>query len=491
MRRIGNIGRALRTRVVPAVLAITAVVTSSCGDTYEERTRDSDGPETTLFNTAHLDRLGEDVQHGDTTTRIIHIYSEAPDYGWVGDDDEGVACVDDAARAAVVYLRHYEVSRDKESLEKARSLIRFVMYMQQDNGLFYNFLWDNTLRINTVHQNSVADQFGWWAARAVWSLGTAARVLKEVDENLSRQSADRVRRVLPYLSRLLERHGETETSHGREYPLWLVYGYASDATSEMLMGLAALNAAYPSAEIREMIERFADGIARMQFGSMNDFPYGAHASYLNEWHGWGNSQTQALAEAGIPESAIREAEHFYPRLLIDGWMHSFRLDDPGSARRFSQIAYSVRGVAVGLVRLYEATGDIRYAKMAGLAASWFTGNNVAGAVMYDAKTGRGYDGINGPDDVNRNAGAESTVEALMTVLEVERIGVARRWMRARGGDPGRAEWNGESVLYRIFTTHESGGAKEGRLGLVAHLTSEKISILEGAELDEFLRNVST
>src|SRR5690606_36065028 len=141
---------------------------------------------------------------------------------------------------------------------------------------------------------------------------------------------------------------------------------------------------------------------------------------LETWHGWGNSQTQALAEAGIIDGAIRAAEHFYPRLIVDGWLHSMPLADPGGVREFEQIAYAVRCVAVGLARLSEATGDRRYAVLAGLAASWFTGNNVANETMYLPQTGRGYDGISGPSAVNKNAGAESTIEALFTVLEMDR-----------------------------------------------------------------------
>ena len=55
--------------------------------------------------------------------------------------------------------------------------------------------------------------------------------------------------------------------------------------------------------------------------------------------------------------------------------------------------------------------------MAGLAAGWFYGNNSAVFAMYDPTTGRGYDGLMGPSEfrVNRNAGAESTIEALMAL----------------------------------------------------------------------------
>ena len=490
MTASSHIGWPARKRV-PAVLILIGIATAvACSDRPESRSVSPAADSADMFNLAHLEHLAEDVQLGDSTVRIIHIYSEAPDYGWVGDDDEGIACVDDAARAAVVYLRHFELTGNRASLEKAKSLVRFVMYMQGDDGLFYNFVWDNELRINTTHRNSTATDFGWWAARAVWALGTAARVLKEIDPEFSRHSADRVRRTIPHLRSLLDRYGESEVRHGRAVPVWLIGTYGSDATSEMLLGLNALNAAYPSADVRETIERFADGIMRMQYGSMSDFPYGAHASYVNEWHAWGNSQTQALSEAGITSSAVREAEHFYPRLLIEGWLHSFRLDDPDTTRRFSQIAYAVRCVAVGLVRLYEATGDVRYARMAALAASWFAGNNPAAVMMYDPDTGRGFDGINGPESVNRNAGAESTIEALMTMLEVEHVDEARPWMHTRGSDPAKRDRGGETFLYRVLSTTGSDAMPARRLGLAANLTAERLHLFEGDELEEFLREVS-
>jgi hypothetical protein len=52
--------------------------------------------------------------------------------------------------------------------------------------------------------------------------------------------------------------------------------------------------------------------------------------------------------------------------------------------------------------------------------------NAAQAQMYDPKTGRGFDGILSEKEINRNAGAESTIEALYAILEVEANPVARQ-----------------------------------------------------------------
>ena len=466
-----------------AILLGCLLVVPQCDSTKNRPTRQLRQQES-LVNLAHLDHLGQDIQYGGGRCRIIHIYAEAPDYAWVADDDEGVAAVDDAARAAIVYLRHFQTTGEADSQGKAEALLRFIMYMQSDDGLFYNFVWDDTLRINTAHVNSRADEFGWWAARGVWALGMGACVLKDANPAFARTCVRRIRLTLPHLRRMQARYGQTTQQDGRTLPRWLVHETAADATSALLMGLVALNRTYPDPEVRTLIERFAEGIAMMQYGTMNEFPYGAHASWDEGWHGWGNAQTQALSEAGITASAKREVEHFYSRLLVNGWLHSLPLSKPAEARQFEQIASAVRCVAVGLIRLFEATGDVRYAQMAGLAASWFTGNNVAGVAMYEPKTGRGFDGISSPSNVNRNAGAESTIEALFTILEVERHPEARRWLFARGENPVQVKKEGKSYAYRLFQA--GTGDTQRRLGVVMNLSDERLEVLEGTELEVFL-----
>ena len=443
-------------------------------------------PPPPLFNTAHLDYLGEDVLHDGDTLRIIHLYADAPDYAWVSDDDEGTACVDDAARAAVVYLRHYERTGNEASRTHAEALLRFLLYMQRGDGLFYNFVWNNKLDINTEHENSRADVFGWWAARGVWALGTGAQVLKTANPALAAEAAEAVRRTLPHLREVQKNYGATTVMGGRTLPRWLLYETASDATSELMLGLLAFQQTAPDTSVARLIDRFAEGMAMMQYGSMQVFPYGGHASWAESWHGWGNAQTMALAGTDRLETAVREAEQFYARLLVEGWLHSIPFDHPEAIRTFEQIAYAVRGVSVGLVRLAEATGEDRYARMAGLAASWLTGNNVARTPMYDAPTGRGYDGINSPTDVNHNAGAESTIEALFTLLEVERNPEARRWLFAQGAPPVQVEKGGKTYSYRVFTV--ASGAAPQRMAVVMNYTDEQTELLEGTALDAFLRN---
>ena len=81
-------------------------------------------------NFDHLINLTETVTLGGRACDIIHIYSEYPDYQWVDASSEGIACVDDAARAAVIYLRYYEITKEKKVIERAKRLLNFVLYMR-------------------------------------------------------------------------------------------------------------------------------------------------------------------------------------------------------------------------------------------------------------------------------------------------------------------------------------------------------------------------
>src|SRR5512141_1440642 len=128
-----------------------------------------------LVNLAHLDHLTQSIRFEGEEVGIVHIYADYPRYAWTDAGDEGIACVDDVARASVVYL-HQSVSRhDSTSLARARSLLKFIMLMQTRDGEFYNFIRSD-YSVNREGRTSVKS-FGWWAGRALWALSFGSRVL--------------------------------------------------------------------------------------------------------------------------------------------------------------------------------------------------------------------------------------------------------------------------------------------------------------------------
>ncbi len=390
-----------------------------------------------LVNFRHLEHLTERIYLGDRKVSIVHIYANFPDYEWVDAKEsgpEGIACVDDAARAAVLYLRDFELNGRVESLTHARGLLDFVLAMQAPDGEFWNFIHADH-SINRDGRTSVKS-FGWWAARGLWAFGAGYRLLRDRDTAYAAKLGDAVKRSLPHVRALFRDYGKTELDSGYVMPKWLLYGSGADATSELILGLIEFYRASPSPELREMIVRLGEGVMAMQDGDIATFPHGLHRSWGTLWHLWGNSQTQALATAGLVladsalvNSARREAEGFYTRLLTGGLLREMDLADPGGRKEFDQIAYGIRPMAVGLLRLYDATRNEDFLRMAGLTASWFFQNNPPGVVMYDSSTGRCYDGIRSRTEINRNSGAESTIEALMALVELDAYPVALQYCR--------------------------------------------------------------
>ncbi|MDO9576038.1 MAG: hypothetical protein Q7J55_05880 [bacterium] len=354
---------------------------------------------------------------------IIHIYSEYPDYGWVDASDEGISCVDDVSRSAIVYLRHYEVYGDSVSLEKARRGLNFVMYMEQEDGEFYNFILRD-YSINTEGRTS-KKSFNWWAVRGLRALCCGYRVFSEIDSAYASELKKHIELTFGRIREFLKYYGKYEFFDGVKVPKWLVHG--GDATPEVILALLDYYSVKADREVKEIIKKLAEGLVQFQVKDSSNPFYGMHFSWRNCWHAWGNAQTEALAKAGRMfdntswiESAKLEADNFYPFLISKNFLNSIELhlEESPSIRAFPQISYGIRPMVSGLIQLYITTGDERYAKLAGLTASWLRGNNPAHSNMYDSKTGRVYDGIDNENKINKNSGAESTIEALMTLMDI-------------------------------------------------------------------------
>jgi multiple sugar transport system substrate-binding protein len=359
----------------------------------------------------HLLHLGFDVTVSGRPARAVALYAEWPDYRPVGsparDGFEGLAAVDDAARAAVVYLRHFEQTADPRSKQEALGLLSFVTAMEQGDGEFLNFIHSDGTPNRAAPTSRKS--FSYWAARALWAIGEAVRVLGPDNPDVDdlRPTLDRV------LSRLAR---EVERGH--------LVGGSATATAEALIGLLSVQQVEPKPERADLAGRTADMLAPLAQGDADTAPWGARIDPAEGvWHAWGARSAQALALAGrvlarpdLVAAAQREADQLWVRFLLAGEVPALVYPD-GRTNPFPQIAYGVSPVVEGFLALADATEQPRYAVLAGLTAGWFLGANRPGITMYDTATGRTLDGLGGAsaDDVNRNSGAESTIEALLAL----------------------------------------------------------------------------
>ena len=104
--------------------------------------------------------------------------------------------------------------------------------------------------------------------------------------------------------------------------------------------------------------------------------------------------------------------------------------------------------------------------------------------MYDSIHGYGFDGINDATSINKNSGAESTIEADFTVLEIEQFALSNKWFYARSEEPQSVTKDGKNFRYRVFVLKES--QEKEKIALLLNLTDATSSIVTEAELAQFL-----
>ena len=418
------------------IIVFAFILTSVSGCNEKKTINEATVNFESLVNTAHLDALYEEIIVDQDTMGIIHIYSEYPDYNWLDDDDEGTACVDDAARAAIFYLKHYQSTHEGTSLSKAKRLLQFVLHMQTENGLFYNFIWGDHSK-NKTFKTSVARP-DWWTWRAMWALSEGLTVFQNLDQKFSESLFNSLEKATTSLRSHLPLSSETKFVNGFELPTWLPYETASDQAALMIFSLIPYYEMTKDSLVLEYVKGLANGIMLMQAGDSANFPHHAFLSWENSWHAYGNSQSQALLKAGkvmnkpeVINSALNEIMYFYPHVkaynLID---FEVRNEDDQivieKSSEYPQIAFNIRPMVFACLEAYRVTKEIRYAEQAGKIACWLFGDNIEKTQMYFPQSGICYDGIADKQTVNRNSGAESTIEALLILQAVEQNSISRK-----------------------------------------------------------------
>jgi len=381
-----------------------------------------------LINLSHLNDLYEEINVGEKTLGIIHIYSEYPDYKWVGDDDEGIACVDDVSRAIIVYLKHYKLFNDLESKRKAQKLVEFILFMQSENGFFYNFIFDD-YTINKTHKNSAAEP-NWWSWRALWSLTEAYKYFED-DKDFSLHISSSIKKTIDALKRITKKEKSTIQIDGIKKPTWLPYNYAADQAALIVISLVNYYKSFNDSIVIHLIKNYCDGILLMQAGDKNQFPFYAFLSWENSWHGWGNMQSYALLNAysilndkRYLSASLNEINYFYNYLIKKKFLSEFTVRKEGNKisakeiKKYPQIAYTISPMIFASIKAACITKEKKYYELGKKILKWFTGYNDANEIMYQVNSGICYDGIIEKNNVNKNSGAESTIEALLSLLKI-------------------------------------------------------------------------
>ena len=327
-----------------------------------------------------LARLTRHVPAAGPHARAIGVYANDEDTALAARDRgfEGVACVDDAARAVILLLDLYRETGDRRLGEWATGLVEFVLYMQRDDGRFHNFIrdWDGT--INTDGPTSFAGGT-FWQARAVRALAKAHLSLRDprLADPLARGFAFATMKPAP---------SDVRTIH-------------------VLAGLDLIRAGLTPV-LRETLERWCAEIAACRDGEvLLNSPAETVPPHL-----WGHLHEGVLAEA----AQVLDR----PDLLDVARESAYALLVPQIESAFPDRTVQPYGVAAAVYsmdRLYQATGDPAYSRWRDQARAWFDGRNSASLPIYDRVNGRVGDGI---DDgrLNPHSGAESNIVGAQALL---------------------------------------------------------------------------
>ena len=412
-----------------------------------------------LANLSHLNFLTQTItppeQAGHSTYRLaenpellaLWTYAEPLENGTYrrvggGDYDaatdtwgQGAFNADDLTRAAVVYLRHWQQTGTAKSRASAYELLRTVAYLQTltpgpNEGNVVLWLQPNgTLNPSAepVEQPDPSDSgASYWLARTVWALGEGYAAFAEDDPAFAAFLEARLELALGALERqVLVNYPKTATFHGFQNPTWLINGGA-DASSEAVYGLAAYLRVTSNSRAERALRQFADGLMLLTSRTPTEFPFGATLPWTGSrslWHGWGAQMAGALAVAGdvlgepeLIDAARFEMSTFVPLLLVQGGADQGWTPTPAET---VQIAYGADAALHNLLTVADLTGETVFEQLAGIAGAWYFGNNRATTPLYDAATGRTFDGLEADGRINPNSGAESTVHGLLSMLALD------------------------------------------------------------------------
>jgi hypothetical protein len=328
-----------------------------------------------------LARLTVPVESAGDRACAIAVYADAADRTFAAAERgyEGVACVDDAARAFVLFSDLWAATGLARMREWALGVLDFLLYMQLDDGRFVNFIWDWSGKRNEHGVTSFRGG-GFWHARGVRALARATTAFGEARARVA-----------------LER-GLAHIRAARDVP--------ADVRSIHVLTALELLRAGAFLELEADLPIWCDEIAACRRdGVLMDNPDQI------EPHLWGHQQEGVLAEAGrflgrddLTAVARQSALTYLAPQIESGF------DAP------TVQPYGVASAVFAMERLRDVTDDPRFDELWLMARGWFDGRNPARRAVYDREEGRVYDGI---DDglLNVHSGAESNIVGGQALLD--------------------------------------------------------------------------
>lgn len=319
-----------------------------------------------------LARLTRPVPSAGERALALAVYADEQDHLMAARDRacEGVACVDDAARAVVFLDDLYTRTGARLFDEWARGLLEFVLAMRRPNGAFANFILDWSGTANECGETSRAGG-SYWQARGLRAL--------------ARGSARGVPRAVEAYAEVLTAIG------GSAVPPQV-------RAIHMLDALEALKRGDNRPLRRAELERWCDELASC-----------THKGVLLDQKGEATLRLRGHLQEAVLARAGRALGR--PGLIIIAMRSAERLIVPPIMSNFEHEPIEPDGVACAVQAmdsLLAVTAHPRYAVLADRARGWFNRRDRDGRITYDRSRGRVSDGWQG-GRLSAHSGAESNI----------------------------------------------------------------------------------
>ena len=327
-----------------------------------------------------LARLTQPLPAAGPDALAVAVYADATDRLVVARESgfEGVACVDDAARVLEVLCDVWARTRQTWSAEWAHGLLDFILWMQEEDGRWLNFVedWDGSKNRHGI--TSVTGE-NFWHARALVGVSHAWLTFGDA-------------RAEEAMHRGLD-HAVTKPAPPDVRALHIF-------VARRLIADAGVHTLVPA--IRHWVGELAD----QRNGDVlknAELETGTPHLWAHVQEGVLASSATLLEDPALLGVAVRSAEALLVPVVEDAF--------PASGTT----PYDVASCIYSLDRLFEATGDERWEVLAMKARAWFDGRNPAGLPVYDRRRGRVADGVD-EKRLSENSGAESNVVAAEALL---------------------------------------------------------------------------
>lgn len=309
----------------------------------------------------------------------INIYSKIVNktYLPIPAKNEGIACVDDCARAILLALEIYEFFEDKSALDQAEKWLSFLEYMQDDQGYLTNFIDTKSGR----KKYDIPSSFKggpWWSARAKWAWAKAYKLTNDI--------------------KYLNFYFKTK----------IMEGYESDVSSVLLLaGLEILE--------NEKMQYFDNLIDRIS-SSQSPQGYLIHGKGT-PLHLWGYHELEALVKSSKilnKPNLLSICKKTVDILVEDVIENDFYFEYERKDKREVN-PYCVSPLVRGLYELYKVDRESKYLRLIKKCLKWFE-------PLYDPSNGRCFDWVSN-GEISTNAGAEASCEAGFCRLRGLKLGL--------------------------------------------------------------------